>query len=102
MDDVAFDAVSRRASLVSLGMAGLAATVFGARTTEARNKNKSIAKKAKQKCQGQVGQCIASYTGFCDLLTNDPVDLQECVDFYFSCCQLLADCDAGAFLICTG
>jgi hypothetical protein len=100
MDDVAFDAVTRRASLVSLGLAGLAAFLADAITGEAKNKNKKITKKAKQKCQSQVGQCTASYTVFCDNITDNPVDLQECVDSYRPCCEFLADCDAGAFLNC--
>ncbi len=89
MNDVSFDAVTRRGSLVALGAAGLAAAFGGPMAADAKQ---STSKKAKKKCKQQVGKCTTAITTLC---AGDP----DCV-VSVSCCSLLATCDVSAFLLC--
>lgn len=83
--------VSRRASLMTLGGAALAAAATKPSIAEAKkNKNKKAKKKAKkkanQKCQQQVPQCETALA-----------QLDRPQGF---CCQFLADCNASEFIQC--
>jgi hypothetical protein len=82
-------AVSRRASLLSLGGAALASLAAPATTAHAG----TAGKKAKRKCKRQVGQCRAAWE---DLCMGNP----NCESDFFACCQPLARCDVAAYLTC--
>jgi hypothetical protein len=101
MEDVAFDAMTRRASLLSFGVAGLAAAFAGSLAAEAKNTaKKKLKKKQLQKCQAQVGQCDANFTGNCEMSSETPEELQECLDLFLPCCEPLGTCDFIAFFAC--
>jgi len=89
MNDVSFDALSRRASLVALGAAGLAAA-FAAPIADAKNTTK---KKARKKCKKQVGQCLVFLEGRC---AGDPA----CIANSVRCCPFLGNCDVIGFFAC--
>ncbi len=83
--------VSRRASLIMLGTAGPAA--FASPTsTEAKNKKTSAGKKARQKCQEQVGQCTT-------FLTPSSCD-SDCLAVIQRCCAFVGSCDIAGFVLC--
>jgi len=83
-------AVSRRASLVTLSAAGLAAGFAGSRTAGAK---KSSSKKAKKKCKKQVGQCTTYVTAAC--AGQEP----SCLDL-LACCTPLGSCNVTGFFTC--
>jgi hypothetical protein len=87
MDNGTFDALTRRAALVTLGVAGLAA--LASPTANAKSTTK---KKAKKKCQQQVGQCATYLTGVCSS--------RECPPELITCCDRLAVCDFARFQAC--
>ncbi|MGH2618231.1 MAG: hypothetical protein ACRDJC_23630 [Thermomicrobiales bacterium] len=111
-DDVtrrAAEAVSRRASLVSLGMAGLAVFAHPF-PTDAKNKNKNKKnrsnKKASKRCEDELAECTAQ-------TTSCSVQAEECTAFLsaacagdpacpnlIACCLFLDRCHASAFLTC--
>ena len=101
MNDRMIAALSRRASLLTLGVAGSAAALAPL-TAEARknnknknkNKNKKIKKKAKQKCQNQVEQCNDFVIAECG------ADNEECIAEGLVCCEFLDDCNFTGFLGC--
>lgn len=84
--------VSRRASLAPLGTVGLAALASPI-STEAKKQKKGAGKKAKQKCQKQVGQC----TTFLDPLCEDDPD---CLALVQECCAFAGSCDVDGFFDC--
>jgi hypothetical protein len=108
MNDSAFDEiarsttehVSRRASLMTLGGAGLAALLAAPFATGAKKKNNNNNKKRKKKtrrkidaavaaaCGAQIGQCQT-------FLTAMRSNAQQ-----VACCQLLTDCNFTAFGAC--
>jgi hypothetical protein len=91
MDHHAFAALTRRASLLSLGAAGVGA-LAGHLAVDAKKKNRSkIKKKARQKCQNQAGQCLAFLSVSCG---NDT----SCVVSAQLCCPLVGNCDFGGFV----
>lgn len=101
MDDVAFDTVTRRASLLSLGATGLAAAFAGPLAAGAKNKaKKKLRKKQLQKCQAQVGQCDAIFTTNCEASSENPDELQECLDTFLPCCALFSTCGFNAWRAC--
>lgn len=82
--------VSRRASLMTLGGAALAAATTKPSIAEAKkNKNKKAKKKAKKKCKQQVPQCE---TALAQVGGNGP-------QLVF-CCQFLGSCNATQFIQC--
>src|SRR4051794_4698237 len=91
MNQAAFDIVahglSRRASLATLGAAGLAALAQPV-ATEAKKK-----KKAKNPCAKQTQQCIDVATPTC---SGDP-DCEAAVE---QCCQIAGVCEPLNFLVC--
>jgi hypothetical protein len=86
-----FDGWTRRTSLAGLGAAGLLA--LGSSLATARNENRNrknkIDKKARQKCQKQVGPCNAVLEDECG---NDP----DCL----ACCEFAGRCDFAGFIDC--
>ncbi len=94
MDTTVFDALtrhatnatSRRASLLALGAAGLAAA-FGAPLGAAASK------KGKKKCNTQKKQCASQVQGFC----SGSMSEQLCLDALLPCC---ATCNVGNGVLC--
>lgn len=101
MDDTAFAAMTRRLSLVSLGVGGLAAFA-GPRVAEAKNMaRKKLKKKQQQKCRDQAGGCITLFERLCvEDNEGDPEDIQSCLDSAQRCCPLLSTCDFAAYIQC--
>lgn len=92
MTDQRFDALTRRTSLMGLGAGALA--LAGMLPASARNtQSKKIKKKARQKCQSQVGQCEAEVLEIC-------ADDQACIDRQLPCCPALATCNLFSFFAC--
>ena len=103
MDGQAFDAmtrhaaaaVSRRGSLLTLGGAALAASLFGPALVEA----KKGGKKKNKKCRNQAGKCRQ----LLPVLVGD-VASEEKVDFWVQllkeCCDFLGDCDVARAVRC--
>jgi hypothetical protein len=102
MKDVAFDAVTRRMSLLSLGAAANAAAIVGPLAANAKNKTrKKLKKKQKQKCQAQVEPCEAVFIADCEEnFAGDPDGLQNCLETRPPCCASLSACDLIGFLDC--
>lgn len=94
------EAVSRRSSLVTLGVAALAAMVAlpgsGVAGKPSNNKNKKQKKQAKKQslklCQQQVGQCQTFITAECEG--------NGCGTVVAVCCPLLGTCQNEAFFTC--
>jgi hypothetical protein len=88
-----FDALTRRASLLMLGAAGLAA--FTAPLTgNAKNKRKRRQNKgdAKDLCKKQVDACAAFIADACER--------EEGCEEEIACCAILANCSFTGFLFC--
>jgi hypothetical protein len=92
MTEPHFDALTRRTSLFGLGAGML--TLASPLTARARNtRNKKIKKKARKKCQSQVGQCETEVHETCE-------DSQACLDAQLPCCLTLATCNLVSFFAC--
>jgi hypothetical protein len=91
MHEIAFDRLSRRASLTALGTAGVVGLLAHAPAAEGKQ---STSKKAKKKCKKQVDQCLSSFTAAC---AGDPT----CLALTQKCCPLIGTCDFSAFAACT-
>jgi hypothetical protein len=99
------DAVSRRASLMTLGGAALAAALAGAPAAEAKKNNNKKVKKAKkrgrrrlqQTCDAQPGQCHAAVQAFC---ANQGMASQSCLQRLSGCCALITDCNVTPSFTC--
>jgi hypothetical protein len=90
-----FAALSRRASLLTLGAARSAAELKPA-TADAKNKNRNskVKKKAKQKCEQQVGPCNDFVITQCDAAD------EACISRRLACCAFLGACDVTGLLTC--
>lgn len=100
MTDRIVAALSRRASLLTLGAAGTVAA-FAPLTADARkkknrnkNQNKKVNKKARQKCQNQIEQCNDLVIAQCG------EENEECIAEGLVCCEFLSDCNFTGFLGC--
>jgi hypothetical protein len=91
MDDRTFDALTRRASLLSLSVAVLAA--FSTPPASARRKKNDSNKNAKQRCRTQIGQCTAVIAQQC---LGTP---EECLKA-LECCDFAGQCDFTGFINC--
>jgi hypothetical protein len=96
MNDLHFENLTRRASLSTLGVAGLAAlsTPFTAAAKQKhRNGEKEKTNKAKERCQTQVAQCTDFVVASC------PGDA-ACVAKLQPCCAFSGQCDFTGFITC--
>jgi hypothetical protein len=85
MNENAFDTLSRRVSLVTVGAAGLAA--FGSPLAAGAGKNKKKKKGDVNKlCKKQVAQCDSHYAKLCR-------NYQPCLAASRACCALLGTCN---------
>jgi hypothetical protein len=91
MDPVSFDALTRRASLISMGAAGLVAF---AQPDAAKSKKKHKKKKGdvNKLCKEEVSDCLAVLTAVCEDAA--------CVAVVQLCCPKLATCDFAGHLNC--
>ncbi|HYI14930.1 MAG TPA: hypothetical protein VEX37_06045 [Thermomicrobiales bacterium] len=100
MNDRTFDfftaraaSLSRRASLVGLGGAALAAAVVAPTPARAG----TVSKKVKKKCKKQIGQCETSAALFC---ARQFFDLGACQTTLFPCCASFKNCKGGTAYEC--
>jgi hypothetical protein len=105
MDARSFDAITRRASLLTLGAAGLAALGLSSSTDARkrngngkRNNNGKNGKNRKQnkgkinaRCKKQVGECEAFLTPQCEV--------ENCAEI-IACCAFLGQCNVDGFFTC--
>lgn len=115
ISETAFDALtrqavrapSRRAALLGLGGAALAAGLAGAPVARAGK----AGKKARKKCRRQRGQCVDFLeTERCVIEMQaarvgagaDGIVNEDCLEFFRPCCDPLAQCKAGEALTCLG
>jgi hypothetical protein len=91
MDSVVFDALTRRASLISAGAAGFAAL---AHPIAADGKKKKRKKKGdvNKLCKQEVNDCVTVLTAACE----DAM----CVAAVQLCCPELATCDFTGLVAC--
>lgn len=98
MDTRTFDAMTRRASLLTLGAAGLATlgSLWRPLAAGARKRNGKKAKKENkkfdQRCKKQVGPCESVLTANCN---GDPGCLRG-----VPCCSFFGKCDGVGFVTC--
>jgi hypothetical protein len=88
MDAICFDVLTRRASVVSVGSAGLAALSIPIATAGKKSKHKKKGDVNKL-CEPQVEQCLAFF---------GPDDCDS--DSRCACCSFLGTCDITAFYDC--
>ena len=81
--------LTRRASLVALGAAGLSVAV-SPRATKGKKKGK-----ANKRCKPQVAQCQSFFTGQCEGDVNAP----DCAA-RVKCCELLGTCNFDGLITC--
>jgi hypothetical protein len=98
METRRFDALTRRASLLTLGTAGLATVATLAPSLAADAKSKKNRKKKEktislQRCKRQVGPCTTMLTANCN---GEPTCLKA-----VPCCEFLGRCDGIGFVTCT-
>jgi hypothetical protein len=99
VDTRSFDAITRRAALMTLGSAGLA-TLAGLTQPMAadakkknRNKNKNKNKgDVNKRCKKQVGQCTITLAPLCEGNEDCPAIL--------ACCSFLGACNVTGFFDC--
>lgn len=88
--------VSRRSTLLTLGLVGVGA-ITAPTATEAkrkrRKKQQSVGEKAAQKCQQQVGQCVAFLGPTCDGDLTCQARVQRC-------CTVVGECDIVGLFTC--
>jgi hypothetical protein len=81
---------SRRASIMTLGASGFSLLAWPF-ATEARKQ--SVAKKARQKCKKQLGQCSTTLAPLCN-------DDSECLAQVQTCCAIAGTCNAVGWFQC--
>jgi hypothetical protein len=92
----AANAVSRRASLVTLGSALLAGSAPSSLLTAARN-GKKARKRTRKTCKRQVASCRQTWQDRCATDIECEADNLERI---LACCEPLSGCKAGAALDC--
>jgi hypothetical protein len=85
-------AVSRRASLLTMGGATLSAAMAASMGAAAGRSGK----RGKNRCKPQKGKCLAYFAGYC-LQQGEP---SLCEDKHFPCCEYFARCNAAAGFAC--
>jgi len=100
MNDMTFDTLTRRTSLLSLGTAGIVALALPV-AADAKNKRKKKGKKkAKQKCQSQVAPCATLVGDLNCGFIADPAEQAACLARVAGCCERVATCDFTGFIAC--
>lgn len=92
MEHPTIDAVTRRASLLALGLAGLAAP----HVSSAKKKKNG---KKDDRCKKQVAKCEAGLADLC-LAGFGEEDVPECLELFGPCCAFLKNCDTGKAFAC--
>lgn len=90
--------ISRRGSLMSLGVAGIAALASSV-SGEAKKKSGKKNKKRKNKNPQPVDRCPAQVEPCADFLDALCGGRPECLD-HSGCCAFLETCDVNTFLTC--
>lgn len=90
MDHIAFDALTRRASLRTNGMVLADSITTDAKKRRKKKRNKGDADKL---CKRQVGQCLDLFIPACE----DDLVCQVQIE---SCCSALGSCDLDGFFVC--
>jgi hypothetical protein len=99
-------AISRRASLMTVGGTALAAaTVAAPFTAAAKNKGSKRAKKKLKKVKKQFAQACAALPGQCEAAARAYCAQQgaseaKCLEFALPCCAPITDCDVGPGFTC--
>jgi hypothetical protein len=96
VDTNTFDALTRRASLMTLGVAGLAG-IAGPLEAKAKNKKKGKGDNLK-KCKKQVDTCRSGIAQLCEVVFAE--DAAECIPFFEPCCEFLKSCNAAQAFAC--
>jgi hypothetical protein len=107
MPQRSLDAFTRRASLVSLGAAALAAAATPFRTEAKKNQRKSkSANRREQECQLDLAVCttqgancatqVTECTAFLTTICGSEPECQPAI----ACCSFLASCDVASFVTC--
>ena len=91
MNDRHVDGLTRRASLATLGVAGLMALASPLRASAKHKNGKNT--KAKKRCQTQIAQCTTLVAQAC------PGD-DACVARLQPCCTVVGQCDFSGFITC--
>jgi hypothetical protein len=95
MNDRSFDAWSRRASLLTLGAAGLAGiTAPGAAGAKKKGK-----KNGAKKCKKQVSACRDGLADMCEVVFGVD-DVPACLDLFGPCCDFLKGCNTAQAFAC--
>jgi hypothetical protein len=92
MNDMSFDLLTRRASFMALGTAGLVAAVVNPIAAEAKRKKTKKKWDVNKLCKKQVGSCTTLVTSLC-------AGQADCLAL-FGCCPILGSCDITGFLTC--
>ena len=93
MVTVAFDILTRRASLVSVGTAGVAALAAPIATAGKKKKRKKIKGDVFKHCKQQEVECAFVVESECQGDT-------DCLLQGLQCCERLATCDIVGFVDC--
>ena len=93
-DNVNSSTASRRASILSLGGATLAAALAAPTRAGARQKK---GKGHKERCGKSRSQCRASMTQQCELQGSNS---ELCIELFVPCCELLTAATYDPFLAC--
>jgi hypothetical protein len=97
-----FDRLTRRASLLTFGMAGMA-RLTGSLAADAKRHHKKRKKRKKgdatKLCKLQVDQCIEDATINCQTLPEERIP--QCLAAVDLCCPILGTCDFDGFFLCT-
>jgi hypothetical protein len=96
MNHVNFDSLTRRASLATLGVAGMVALAHpftaGAKKNRKKKRNKGDVNKL---CKQQVDQCLES-----SALFGCEEDDLECQALFETCSPEMGQCDFDGFFVC--
>jgi hypothetical protein len=97
MDHVAFDTLTRRASLLTFSAAGMAAFIdpiaAGAKKNKGKNKRNNGDADNLKLCKKQVGQCLEFFEPRC-------AGNLACLARVEFCCPELGQCDLNDFFLC--
>lgn len=96
-------AVSRRASLLTVGGAALAALASRSPDVGAKNRNKAkkkARKKAEKRCRQQGPPCLEFATRLCAAFHPPSPIRDACLNRANACCASIETCDGGDYFAC--